>query len=141
MGEQSYLCPVCRSPHELHRHAKISVLDHFRILLIVGMIAGVAYWLGGVSTALKSLVCYLPIWAAWELVHWALVREEMVCKVCGFDALLYLRDVKQARSQVESRLQTVQDEYMLKIGEKRKRIAEQNSQKITATRESVSKNI
>jgi hypothetical protein len=105
-----YLCPVCRAPRYIELRDHIAFSAHVKIILVVGLLCGIAYILGGLVSAVRMGVFYFPLWGAAEFWLWLKLRKEAPCQVCSFDPLLYQRDWKAARLAVETRLQAVSDQ-------------------------------
>lgn len=49
----------------------------------------------------KGLVAFVPFWAFFEVVYRIRLRAVLTCPHCGFDPVLYMRDVKAARAEIE----------------------------------------
>ncbi len=104
------LCPVCRAPRRENLKDSIGSLKHFQIALITLAICGIGFLIDGFPLAAKCLLFYLPFWAVADFLHGIQMREATKCPACGFDPVLYKRDWKAARAEVEVRLQKIVDE-------------------------------
>jgi hypothetical protein len=102
-----FICPVCRAPRKMGASNHLAWTTHAQILIVTAAVSGGAYFFSGLEIALKSVLVYLPLWAACEFVHGVRVRESARCDTCGFDPILYRQDWKAARAQVEERLNKV----------------------------------
>ncbi len=106
---QTYLCPVCRAPMERELNGRLPFIRHVQMTLLTILISALAYLTMGPGVALKAAVLYLPLWALFEFLHWIQLRETLKCTACDFDPMLYQRDWKKARSQVEGRMTKIHD--------------------------------
>lgn len=104
------ICPVCRAPRNEKLTDNISPYRHLQLLLITLAICGLGYLIGGLPLALKLVIVYLPFWAVADYFHGIQMRKATQCPTCNFDPVLYRRDWKAARDQVEARLQKVVDD-------------------------------
>lgn len=51
----------------------------------------------------KGIVAFVPFWIAFETVYRLKFRQAVVCHLCGFDPILYLKDRNQAKELVRAR--------------------------------------
>lgn len=99
VGLFAFYCPLCRKPRASQIRPEVGTLKHF---LQVGILTAV------VTLALypwfdwKGVVSFLPLWVIFEVSYRSKVRQSLKCLNCGFDPVLYLKDVGLARKEVES---------------------------------------
>jgi hypothetical protein len=108
----THFCPVCRAPVKNHLHDSLTLKTHIQIVLITLFVSGLVHLIFGFEAALKSTVVYFIFWAIAEFLHWAQMRDRTKCRACGFDPILYRKDWRKARDQVESRLRGVVDQIL-----------------------------
>ena len=51
----------------------------------------------------KGLVSFVPFWIAFETVYRLKFRQAVVCHVCGFDPILYVKDRNAAKELVRAK--------------------------------------
>jgi len=105
-----YLCPVCRAPRKSDLKDDLPFSSHLKIFISVGTIVSLSYLVGSWDLAWRTAFLYLPFWAISEFIHWVKMREAAKCFACGFDPILYQRDWRAARHQIENRMGHVIEE-------------------------------
>ena len=108
----SHFCPVCRAPAQSALVDSLSFRSHLQVFSLTSLVSGVAYLFFGIEGAVKASFSYLPMWAIAEFIHWTQMRERTKCRACGFDPILYRKDWRKARAQVETKLQGVVDKLL-----------------------------
>ena len=93
-----FLCPLCGTQRGL-RYTPHLTAKHYTHILMISLFLGLVSW-----PLIREKVIYLGlfVWAIYELVLKLLYRQDLPCPHCGFDATWYNRDVKMARSIVQS---------------------------------------
>lgn len=109
-----YFCPVCRAPRKANFQDELPIRIHLRIAASVAVVSSISYLISGFELAWRTAFLYLPLWAVSEFMHWVRMREATKCQACGFDPILYKRDWRAARKQVENRLGDVVEELRVR---------------------------
>jgi hypothetical protein len=113
----------------------LSFKTHSQIFLLAIFFSGLAYFAFGWEGAIKSSIVYLPLWAGAEFLHWVKMRQSTKCLACGFDPILYQKDWRKAREQVETKLRTVVDSILnQQIAEERARLKKLRENAATASK-------
>jgi hypothetical protein len=116
-----YICPVCRTPVSAPEMTSLNAGTHIRLMLVTLAVAGGITFVAGTQAGLKSLLFYLVFWAAAELWKGLSVRDKTRCTVCDFDPMLYQRDWRAARRQVETKLSRISMDLQVEFQERLKR--------------------
>ncbi len=120
------ICPVCQTPREGELRDRLSFKIHFQMIFASFTLAAVVYLFTGFEIALRCLAIYLPMLAVAEFIHGVKMRHATKCIVCHFDPILYIKDWRLARKNVEEKLTSMSQEIAAEI--------RQRSQKISAER-------
>jgi len=99
MSLYAYFCPLCKHPRATKIRPEIGTLKHYAQVGIVTAVVTLALfpWLNW-----KGVVSFLPLWVVFELSYRSRLRHSLKCDHCGFDPVLYLKDVGLARREVET---------------------------------------
>lgn len=113
----SFYCPLCKSSRNLKMHPHAGHIRHFAqvgitTILLSALVAHFVPWIGW-----KTLVCFVPLWIAFETVYRARVRTSAACQHCGFDPFLYLSDPKRARNAIRDHWRRLYEEKGLEFPE------------------------
>lgn len=127
-SKDTFLCPVCQSKIQANLKSQIGFFAHLQITFVVAAICTLFYFFDGLEMALKVSLLYLPIWGVVEFFHWMQVRNNAICPTCDFDTFLYVRDVRRARTRIETRLNNLESVAKEKI-DKRKQLVLDERQK------------
>ncbi len=101
MKSHSAYCAFCRSPLKLFRQKR---LRWRQIFLILPLSVFLTYLLNGTFDP-RSLVLFAVLLMAAELIIQFRWRTSIVCRVCGFDPVLYLKDAAGAARKVKNFLE------------------------------------
>lgn len=94
-----FLCPLCKSARRVPFRAKPgSPGQIFQISLTALIISYLTWpWLNW-----KGLICFVPLWIAFEAIYRWRRRAALTCPQCGFDPFLFLIEEKWAEREVKS---------------------------------------
>ena len=92
-----FYCPLCRSKRYFQYRPHLSRKQYLQVLLATVVVSLATFSL----TSWRCFIFFFIFWAMVELVNRCLLRKEVPCPYCGFDAAVYRRDVKQARAVVK----------------------------------------
>ena len=104
--------------------SKLGLKAYVQLVLITMFICAATYFLLGPWAATKASLVFLPLWTLSEWVHWLKIREALRCRTCDFDPMLYRRDWRAARRQVEIKMQGLSEDMQARIRTEIKRIQE-----------------
>jgi len=93
----TFFCPQCRTPRALRMSASPWKLRH---VFQVGLTTVVFALLASPWLSWKGIVAFVPFWMVFEAVYRLKLRNELCCRNCGLDPLLYLTDVNRARDEM-----------------------------------------
>ncbi len=95
----AYFCPLCKHPRATRIRPEIGTLRHYaQVALVTAVVTCALFpWLEW-----KGAVSFLPLWVIFELFYRSRLRESLKCTQCGFDPVLYIKDVGLARKEVEA---------------------------------------
>ena len=90
--------PLCRSKRYFQYRPHLSRKQYLQVLLATIVVSLATFSL----TSWRCFIFFFIFWSIVELVTRCLLRKEVPCPYCGFDAAIYRRDVKKARQTVEA---------------------------------------
>lgn len=112
-----FYCPLCKKPRKVPFRSRPGGWRH-----LLAVYAATAFfvlvtwsWFG-----IRGFVAVVPIWAIFETAYRLQLRAALKCRHCGFDPVLYLVDVKRARSAVEAHYRGVFEEKGVPFPDKNK---------------------
>ena len=123
MEHNRYLCAVCRSKLPQVPSRTLPLKTHIQIISATAAFVAVAGLAFGTWAAVKAALIYLPIIMLAEWVQWLRIREAVRCKTCHFDPMLYRRNWRAARKQVEAQMHVVSGELQVRIHNEIERIS------------------
>jgi hypothetical protein len=94
----SFICPLCTSQRKIPYQPRPTPRHYVQI----GLTAACLMLLTWPIFGWKGFVSFIPLWTVFEILYRGKVRGALSCPQCGFDAYLYMVDVKRARTEVES---------------------------------------
>ncbi|MEI8347823.1 MAG: hypothetical protein WCG27_10165 [Pseudomonadota bacterium] len=92
-----FFCPLCRSERSFTYRARLSTKQYVQILMCTVILTLLTYSI----TDWRSFIFFFIFWAGIEWANRVLLRKQVPCPYCGFDASWYKRDVKVARQLVK----------------------------------------
>ena len=93
-------CAFCRSPRKIYRKRNIGFLD-IAASAVGSLTIMYAVFQEFDPRVLLLFVAFLAISETFVQVRW---RLAIVCKYCGFDPVLYMRDTQKAAAKVKVRM-------------------------------------
>ncbi len=93
-------CAFCKSPRRIYRKKNISFLNIIGSAL-AGVVFMFALWQQYDPRAIIAFVVCLAISEVFVKIRW---RLSVVCRQCGFDPVLYLKDPEAAAAKVKDQL-------------------------------------
>jgi hypothetical protein len=88
-----FFCPLCKTKRGLAYGVKLTLKNYIQITIVTLFF----YPIFG----FKVFIVFLSLVAIMEFFLRSLVKNEIPCPYCGFDATLYSRDTKIARKKVQ----------------------------------------
>jgi hypothetical protein len=98
--KQDCFCAFCKSQRKVYVKKRISAINVFSSALVAGIVT-VAIFHAWDPRFFLFFVLFLAISETFLQVRW---RISMVCKHCGFDPVLYVKDTQKAAEKVKIRL-------------------------------------
>lgn len=92
-----FFCPLCKTKRGFAYGAKLTLKNYIQITVVTLFF----YPIFG----FKVFIVFLSLAAILEFLLRSLVKNEIPCPYCGFDATLYNRDTKIARKKVQEFLE------------------------------------
>lgn len=93
-------CAFCRTPRRLTRKKNIS-FGNFLSAALVSPIVMWLMWGAPDARVFVIFVCFLAISEYFVQIRW---RLSVVCRACGFDPVLYVKDPQRAAQLVKQQL-------------------------------------
>ncbi len=93
-----FFCPLCRSERALTQTYKL----FFRHYIQLGLLTLVTFLLLYPLLQWRGLFVFFIYWPLFELGRRVMYRNEITCPYCGFDAVLYKKNVKMAQEGVKN---------------------------------------
>ncbi|MDG0817461.1 hypothetical protein NWE73_13850 [Bdellovibrio sp. PAP01] len=93
-------CAFCKSPRRIYRKKNISVMNIFASLM-ASVVLMFAIWQEFDPRAIIVFVICLAISEVFVQIRW---RLAVVCRTCGFDPILYVKDPEAASAKVKLQL-------------------------------------
>ena len=98
---QACFCAFCKTPRNVYIKKRISLTNIIASLLVASVLMMAIF--GGWDPRFFILfIAALAIGEVFVQLRW---RISVVCKQCGFDPVLYLKDINAAVAKVQTRLQ------------------------------------
>ena len=92
-----FICPLCCSKRELTQTYKLSSRHYVQLFFLTLITLLIFYpilkW--------RGIFTFFFYWPLFEYVRRAVYRNDIPCPYCGFDAILYKKDVKQALHSIK----------------------------------------
>ena len=88
-----FFCPLCRTKRGFVYQSKLKLKNYIQILAVSLLL----FPLFGV----KVFIVFLTLAAIMEFILRNMLKSEIPCPYCGFDASWYKKDVKIARKKVQ----------------------------------------
>jgi len=93
-----FYCPLCRSKRYFQYRPHLSRRQYVQVLLATMVVSLATFSL----TSWRCFIFFFIFWSIVEFFNRCLLRKEVPCPYCGFDAAVYRRDVKQAKADVQA---------------------------------------
>ncbi|AFY01249.1 hypothetical protein [Bdellovibrio bacteriovorus] len=93
-------CAFCKSPRRIYRRKNISLMNILGSAL-ASVVIMFALWQQYDPRVMVAFVVCLAISEVFVKIRW---RLSVVCRVCGFDPVLYLKAPEQAANKVKEQL-------------------------------------
>jgi len=93
-----FYCPLCRSKRYFQYRPHLSRKQYWQVLLATVVVSLATFSL----TSWRCFIFFFIFWSLVEFVNRCLLRKEVPCPYCGFDAAVYRRNVKQAKADVQA---------------------------------------
>jgi len=100
-NRQKCYCAFCKTPRVIFRKRKVNLFN-FVAAIFGAAVAMYALWQQFDPRVVILFVAFLALGEAFVQVRW---RLNLVCKECGFDPILYLRDPNKASEKVKNHLE------------------------------------
>ena len=92
-----FFCPLCRSQRALTQTYKLFPRHYAQLFLLTLVTFLLLYPL----LKWRGFFIFFIYWPLLELTRRAVYRSEIACPYCGFDAVLYKKNVKMAQESVK----------------------------------------
>ncbi len=99
-SKNNCFCAFCKSSRRIYRKKNISGVNVLGSVL-ASIVTMFVFWQGFDPRAIVIFVVFIAISEAFVKIRW---RLSLVCGVCGFDPVLYLKDHSAAAKKVKLRL-------------------------------------
>jgi hypothetical protein len=99
--KKTYLCPMCKSRRVLKTTLSPYTALNFMRVGVTSLLVTLALW---PVWGARGAAVTLPLWMIFEMLHRWRVRFSLQCDKCGFDPVLYLKDVGRAKRVVHEHL-------------------------------------
>jgi hypothetical protein len=96
MNNKQVFCPHCKTPYKARYGTGIKKGDIIKLLLIMIPTLVLGYGIFGA----KFMLVIVPVLIIFEYVYRIGGRLSITCPYCGFDILLYKKDVKRMRERI-----------------------------------------
>jgi hypothetical protein len=114
MGMEKRYCAFCRAERSVYLKRHAGLLDT-AVAFAMAFLIMVARWQ---SFNPKVIVFFLAFLTAMEIVIQVRFRLGIVCKLCGFDPVIYKKNPELAAKQVKFRLDHIQDDPDLLLSQR-----------------------
>ncbi len=106
-------CPLCGSSRKIMvSSSQLTKFQHLQIVLASVFLAWALFPVLG-----KAALFFYPfIWMGVELGKKAVYRKAAQCNHCGFDAMIYVKDVKKAQNKIKTHLEQMPKQVYFKRG-------------------------
>lgn len=91
--KMEFFCPLCRTQRGFAYSPKLTRKNYFQITLVSLIFFPIF--------GFKVFIIFLSIAAIMEFFLRCLLKNEIPCPYCGFDASWYKKDIKMARKKVQ----------------------------------------
>lgn len=98
---QDCYCAFCKTPRMIYTKRRIGIINIFAAA-VAATVAMYAIWQEFDPKVLLVFVVFLALAEAFVQIRW---RLNIVCKECGFDPVLYMKDQSKAAVLVKERLE------------------------------------
>ncbi len=96
----SYFCAYCNTKRTIGLHPSPWKPRYLFRVAVTSALVMLATW---PLFDWKGIVAFVPFWIAFETVYRLKFRQAVVCHLCGFDPILYMKDRNQAKELVRAR--------------------------------------
>jgi hypothetical protein len=99
-GKTNCYCAFCKTPRRIYRKKNISGMNILGSAMAATLFM-FGIWQGFDPRVIIVFVVFLAISESFVKIRW---RLSLVCGICGFDPILYLKDAESASKKVKMRL-------------------------------------
>lgn len=99
-AKRNCYCAFCKSPRRIYRKKNISVMNVLASLM-AAVVVMFAIWHEFDPRAIIAFVVCLAISETFVQIRW---RLAVVCRTCGFDPILYVKNPEEAAKKVKFQL-------------------------------------